>query len=112
MTASGRSVATDLTRRRGHELATALRAGEVTSRELTAAHLDNAQRQNHALNAWLALDPDDALRQADAADTRLRAARTEGPAAMDSLHPLLGLPVALKEEDGIMIFSGSAVVDW
>ncbi len=98
MTAPGASAtATELTRRRGHELATALRAGEVTSRELTAAHLENAQRQNHGLNAWLALDPDDALRQADAADARLAAARTEGPGAVDALHPLLGLPVALKD---------------
>ena len=88
---------TDPTRRFGHELAAALRAGDVSSRELTSAHLDNAQRQNHALNAWLSIEPDEALRQADAADTRLAAARAEGPTAIAALHPLLGLPIALKD---------------
>src|SRR5215213_8891065 len=88
---------TDTTRQLGHALAAALHAGDVSSRELTAAHLENAQRQNRALNAWLSLDPDDALRQADAADARLAAARAEGPRAVARLHPLLGIPVALKD---------------
>jgi aspartyl-tRNA(Asn)/glutamyl-tRNA(Gln) amidotransferase subunit A len=87
----------DLTRRLGHELAASLRAGEVSSRALTVAHLENAQRQNHGLNAWLALDAEEALRQADAADARLVAARVEGPDAIQALHPLLGLPIALKD---------------
>jgi aspartyl-tRNA(Asn)/glutamyl-tRNA(Gln) amidotransferase subunit A len=87
----------DLTRRLGHALATSLRAGEVSSRELTAAHLESAERQNHGLNAWLALDAEEALRQADAADARLAAARAEGPDAVKALHPLLGLPIALKD---------------
>src|SRR5215213_11025262 len=88
---------TAITRRSGHEQAHLLRTGEASSRELTLAHLENAQRQNHALNAWLSIDADEALRQADAADARLAAARAEGPAAVDALHPLLGLPVALKD---------------
>jgi aspartyl-tRNA(Asn)/glutamyl-tRNA(Gln) amidotransferase subunit A len=90
-------VADDTTRLPGHELASRLRAGEISSRELTLAHLENAERQNHALNAWLAIDREGALRQADAADARLAAARTEGHEAVDGLHPLLGLPVALKD---------------
>ena len=68
----------------------ALRAGEVTSRELTEAHLDLAERQDRALNAWLALDRDGALAAADAADEQLRARG-------ESHHPLLGVPVALKD---------------
>jgi aspartyl-tRNA(Asn)/glutamyl-tRNA(Gln) amidotransferase subunit A len=87
----------DPTRRFGHQLAAALRAGETSSRDLTSAHLEHAQRQNRALNAWLSIEPEEALRQADAADARLTAARAEGPAALAALHPLLGLPVALKD---------------
>jgi aspartyl-tRNA(Asn)/glutamyl-tRNA(Gln) amidotransferase subunit A len=87
----------DPTRLPGHELASRLRAREVSSRELTLAHLENAERQNHALNAWLTIDRESALAQADAADARLAAARGEGEAAVAALHPLLGLPVALKD---------------
>src|SRR5689334_7571032 len=87
----------DATRLLGHELAARLRAGEVSSREITAAHLDLAERQNHALNAWLSIDRDRALAEADAADARLAAARADGPAAVDALHPLLGLPVDVKD---------------
>ena len=47
---------TDLTRLRAHEMAERLRAGEVSSRELTEAHLDAAEAGNHALNAWLSME--------------------------------------------------------
>jgi aspartyl-tRNA(Asn)/glutamyl-tRNA(Gln) amidotransferase subunit A len=87
----------DTTRLRGHQLAERLRQGEVSSREVTLAHLDAAERQNHALNAWLQIDRDGALAQADAADARLSVARDEGREALEALHPLLGLPVALKD---------------
>jgi aspartyl-tRNA(Asn)/glutamyl-tRNA(Gln) amidotransferase subunit A len=82
---------TDLTRLHAHDMTARLRAGEVSSRELTAAHLDAAEAGNHALNAWLAIDRKGALAQADAADARLRA----GSSASE--HPLLGVPVALKD---------------
>ena len=81
---------TDLTRLHAHEMADRLRSGEVSSRELTEAHLDAAEAGNHALNAWLSIDREEALRQADAADERLA---TRSPDA----HPLLGIPVALKD---------------
>jgi len=87
----------EVTRHLGHVLAARLRAGDVSSREITLAHLDLAERQNHALNAWLVLERDKALAEADAADARLAAARAQGPAAVDALHPLLGLPVAVKD---------------
>ena len=74
-----------------------LRAGGTTARELAAAHLDAAERENHALNAWLSIDRDRALEEADAADARFAAARGAGDAAIDALHPLLGIPVALKD---------------
>jgi aspartyl-tRNA(Asn)/glutamyl-tRNA(Gln) amidotransferase subunit A len=83
---------TDLTRLLAHEMTDRLRAGEISSRELTVAHLDAAEAGNHALNAWLTIDRDEALRQADAADARLAA-----PAGDVDSHPLLGVPIALKD---------------
>ncbi|HXG40237.1 MAG TPA: Asp-tRNA(Asn)/Glu-tRNA(Gln) amidotransferase subunit GatA, partial [Candidatus Limnocylindrales bacterium] len=88
---------TDLTRLSALEMAARLRAGEVSSRELTLAHLERAERQDRALNAWLTIDREAALAAADAADARLAAARREGPDALGALHPLLGVPVALKD---------------
>jgi aspartyl-tRNA(Asn)/glutamyl-tRNA(Gln) amidotransferase subunit A len=88
---------TDLTRLLAHDMAARLRSGEVSSRELTAAHLDLAERQDHGLHAWLVLDREGALTQADAADARLADARSSGGTAPAPLHPLLGIPVALKD---------------
>ena len=71
--------------------------GETTSREIAAAHLARAHATDHGLHAWLTIDDERALAEADAADARLAAARTEGTAAVDALHPLLGIPIALKD---------------
>ena len=90
-------MADDATRLLGHDMAQQLRAGSVSSRELTLVHLDAAERQNHALNAWLVIERARALAEADAADARFAAARAEGSAAVAALHPLLGLPIALKD---------------
>ena len=106
--------APDLTRLAGHELARALRAGATTSREITEAHLAAAERDNHALNAWLHIDHDGALAMADAADAHLADARRDGPAALESLHPLLGMPVALKDlvsVAGGQCTAGSRILD-
>ena len=95
MTAAGDPGA--LIRLAGHEQAALLRAGATSARELTLAHLDVAQRQNRALNAWLDLDEEGALAQAEAADAVLAGARKSGASALDALPPLLGLGVALKD---------------
>ncbi len=87
----------DLTRLHVHEMARLLRTGEVSSRVLAEAHLDAADRQNHALNAWLVIDRKGAFVQADAADKRLAEARRAGASAIAALHPLCGVPVALKD---------------
>jgi aspartyl-tRNA(Asn)/glutamyl-tRNA(Gln) amidotransferase subunit A len=87
----------DLTRLRAHDMAARLRTGEITSRDLTEAHLAAAERDNRALNAWLTIDRDRALAEADLADDRLVAARIDGHHALDRLQPLLGIPVALKD---------------
>jgi aspartyl-tRNA(Asn)/glutamyl-tRNA(Gln) amidotransferase subunit A len=105
---------TDLTRLLAHEMAARLRSDELSSRELTLAHLTLAERQDHGLHAWLTLDREGALAQADAADARIRDARSAGGAALDSLHPLLGIPVALKDlvsVAGGQCTAGSRILD-
>src|SRR5690349_17910266 len=86
-----------LTERLAHEHAAALRAGEVSAREIAEAHLARAHRTDAGLHAWLTLDDERALAEADAADARIAAARAEGPGALEALHPLLGVPIALKD---------------
>jgi len=78
-------------------MAALLRRGEVSSRQLTEAHLAVAERQNRALHAWLVIYREDALAQADAADKRIAEARRAGPAGVQALHPLCGVPVGLKD---------------
>ncbi len=87
----------DSTRLHAHELTSLLRSGEVSARETATAHLDAAEAGNGALNAWLSIDRDRALGEADIADARLAAARAAGPAALEALPPLLGIPIALKD---------------
>jgi aspartyl-tRNA(Asn)/glutamyl-tRNA(Gln) amidotransferase subunit A len=104
----------DLVRLTGHQQAGLLRAGTVSSRQLADAHLDVAERQNRALNAWLVLDPEAARAQAETADARLAEARAGGAAALGALHPLLGLPVALKDlvsVKGGQATAGSRILD-
>jgi aspartyl-tRNA(Asn)/glutamyl-tRNA(Gln) amidotransferase subunit A len=86
---------TDLTRLHAHEQATLLRAGEASSRDLTEAQLAAAERDNRGLNAWLTIDRERALEEADAADARIAAARSDGTLA--DTHPLLGVAVGLKD---------------
>jgi aspartyl-tRNA(Asn)/glutamyl-tRNA(Gln) amidotransferase subunit A len=88
---------TDLTTPLAHELAGRLRSGVTSSREITAAHLERARATDRGLHAWLTIDDDRALAEAGVADARLAAARSEGPAAVAALHPLLGVPVGLKD---------------
>ena len=88
---------TDLTTAFAHELAASLRNGETTSREITAAHLARAHATDRGLHAWLTIDDDRALAEADAADARMATARADGAAALAALHPLAGIPVALKD---------------
>ncbi len=105
---------TDPTRLYAHELAALLRTGEASAREATTAALDAAERGNRALNAWLSIDRERALAEADAADARLAAARRDGSAAVEALHPLLGVPVALKDlvsVKGGQCTAGSRILD-
>ena len=71
------------------ELSRAIRAREMSAREVVQAHLDQLDRVNPAVNAVVTLVAERALAEADAADQRLAAGELVGP-----LH---GLPVAHKD---------------
>jgi amidase len=66
-----------------------LAAGTITARELTRATLDAIERENPALNATVAVFAGEALAAADDADRRRAAGET---------GPLLGIPVAVKDD--------------
>jgi aspartyl-tRNA(Asn)/glutamyl-tRNA(Gln) amidotransferase subunit A len=91
------ATATDLTRLYAREMATGLRAGDFSARELADAHLERIESTDRPLHAWVFVDADEARRQADAADQQISAARTRGDEAAADLPGLLGIPVALKD---------------
>lgn len=78
------------------EASNKLAAGEVTSVQLTQACLDEIAARNPSLNAYLEVFTD-ALEQAEAADRRRAHSTSSGQAA----YPLLGIPLAIK--DNILI---------
>jgi amidase len=71
------------------ELAAALRSGELSAREVVAAHLAQIERVNPLVNAVVTLAAERALDEARAADERLASGAAVGP-----LH---GLPVLHKD---------------
>ena len=79
----------DLCFRPATELASMLRAGEISARELLEAHLDRITAVDPSINAIVTLDAEGARAAADAADAALAAGNPVGP-----LH---GLPVAHKD---------------
>jgi len=82
----------DWIHRTAAEQAAALAAGEVTSVELTRAHLDQIAAVDGGeagLHAFLYVDADGALAQAQASDERR--------AAGAPLHELDGVPIAVKD---------------
>jgi aspartyl-tRNA(Asn)/glutamyl-tRNA(Gln) amidotransferase subunit A len=76
------------------EMNTALRAGEISSRELTQAFLDQIEILEPSLHAFLTLTPKEALDQADEADRWIRAWKAE---PRGSLPVLVGVPIAVKD---------------
>jgi amidase len=84
------------------ELVSALRAADVSSRELLDAQLEQMERWNPAVNAVVATDIGRAREAARAADD----ARVRG----ESLGPLQGLPMTIKdsfETAGLVTTSGA-----
>ncbi len=72
------------------ELAKKIHSREVTSREVTQAHLDRIAETNGDLNSFLHVGTEEALAAADEVDRRLDSG--EGPTS-----PLSGVPLALKD---------------
>jgi aspartyl-tRNA(Asn)/glutamyl-tRNA(Gln) amidotransferase subunit A len=72
-----------------HDAGEKLRAGEITSVELTEAVFQRIAATDEHLHAYLTLDREAALAQAHAAGARLR--------TNDAGSPLLGIPMALKD---------------
>ena len=70
------------------QLASALHERRISSRELTQAYLERIGRLDGHLGAFITVDPDKTLSQADAADARI---------ARGEAGPLTGIPVAHKD---------------
>jgi len=73
------------------ELTAKLSKREASAREATQACLDQIQRRNGQLHAFLSCDAAAALAQADAADQAIAAGATH------ARQPLLGVPIAIKD---------------
>ena len=87
------------------ELSAALRAGEVTSRELTQHFLERIRDLDGRLNAVITVTEEQALAQADAADARIAAGQA---------GPLTGVPLLHKDlfcTDGVRTSCGSHMLD-
>ncbi len=70
------------------QLAAALRERRISSRELASAYLDRIDGLDSRLNAFITVDPERTLKQADLADERLSQRRGEA---------LTGIPIAHKD---------------
>ena len=79
----------ELLKKSALELAEMLQAGDITSVELTQACLDRIAAVDGRVKAFVLVDAEGALRTAQEVDD-LRAAGEE-------LHPLAGIPIALKD---------------
>ncbi len=86
------------------ELARRIRAKELSAREVMQAHLAQIDRVNSKVNAIVTLLPEQAMKQAGAADEAL--------ARGEEIGPLHGLPIAYKDltpTKGIRTTSGSPI---
>jgi amidase len=66
-----------------------VRAGEVSPKELVELHLDRIQRLDPELNAFRKVFAEKAMLEAEQAEARVRAGEE---------RPLLGVPIAIKDE--------------
>ncbi len=89
-----------------------VKAGDFSSVDLVQACLDRIQLVNPQIHAFLTLLPEQALTAALKADGQYVVARKTN--ALDSLPPLLGLPIAVKDlvtVKGVRCTCGSPVLD-
>jgi aspartyl-tRNA(Asn)/glutamyl-tRNA(Gln) amidotransferase subunit A len=85
------------------QMKTGLERGEFSSRELVQAALDEAARLDPSLHAFLHVDAERALAQADKAD---QLSTTD--------HPLRGIPIAVKDVlavEGMPCTAGSKILE-
>ena len=88
-----------------HDAGDKLRKREISSVELTDAVFERIAATDGRVHAYLTLDREAALDQARRADARLR--------AQDGASPLLGIPIALKDNfltQGLRTTAGSRIL--
>ncbi len=97
---------TDLTTKTLAELSKLFQNGEITSREITEAFIQNIEARDDEINAFITRTFDEAREMADAADARFQ--------NNSLLSPLDGMPFALKDcicTKGIRTTSASKILD-
>ena len=97
---------TDLLRLSAAEMSRSLVAGEITSEELTGRHLERIADVDGEIHAFLHVDAEGSLATARDIDTRR--------AAGEELHPLAGVPVAVKDvitTKGVPTTAGSRILE-
>ena len=88
------------------EMASAVAKKEISSVELTKAHLDRIKETDGKVHSFLYVDESGALEQAKAVDAKI--------AKGESLSPLAGVPLALKDilaQEGIPTTAGSKILE-
>ncbi len=88
------------------QLASLLRRGEISARQITTSVLERIEQREESLNAFITVTPEQALDQADRADARFRAGRP--------LSMLDGIPFVAKDNlctRGIKTTCGSRILE-
>ncbi len=79
----------DIARLPAHALHEMIISGETTSLEITERVLDNIDRRDPVIHAYLEVRREEALKAAEAVDKKVKAGQT--------IHGLAGIPLALKD---------------
>ncbi len=93
------------------KLLTGMRAGDFSSREITSTYLERIGRMDTTLNAFLHVNHEISLAQADQADRMLQAWRVDQEQVIPALT---GLPLAVKDVlcvKGMPCTSGSKILE-
>ncbi|SER52698.1 aspartyl/glutamyl-tRNA(Asn/Gln) amidotransferase subunit A [Lentzea xinjiangensis] len=96
----------DLIHATAAELAAKIHSGEVSSVEVTQAHLDRIAETDQAVHAFLHVDAEGALAQARQVDADVKAGKV--------VSPLAGVPLALKDvmtTEGVPTTVGSKMLE-